>query len=230
MPINMESSSAEYADHEVQLISARLLPSADVSGGVFEPKLEFEPVSDRGLDSDELAELVGFKRMAAVRHKNTNDENSDNNGDLGFEVDLGINITESEALGTQTGDPGNPSVLTGNEIETSEITGTFDDGDQVLFNNSSEPGQLDHIQIYGSPGLASSTLGAANGFAQTKERTMFYPDKLGSGPYVDRTDDIVMLPEIEFDGYDGNPDCEITYILYWNVEEMPEGRASFARP
>lgn len=227
MSINMDqgSSSAQYADHEVQTIGVRLICEAEWNDGVIEPRLEFEPVHEFGIDNDELAELVGFYRNATIRFQLTQDNTQTELGDVNFESDFGINVTEEDVVGSA-------DEFT---IDTQEDLGpaTVNDGTfngRAIGGVHDNPGQIDHVQFYGSPSFNSSSGAGGPGNGQEQDRTFFYPDKLGSGPYVDRTDDLVMLPEIEFQNCVSRVEAEITYILYWNLEEMPEGRASFARP
>lgn len=225
MNMDMTEDSAEYADYHVQNIGVRLVAEDEFQSGVVEPVLEFNVVSDRGIDSDELAELIGWKRTAVTRFQLTSENGQSTTGDLFFEGDFGVNLTESEAVGSSTGDPGNPTTIDTED----ELKATVNEGDfnaRVSYSNEEEPGQLDYFGLYGSPGSSEG----AGPDTHTKEVSVFYPDKFGTGPFVDRTDDLVLLPELEFNDVVSRIDSEVIYQLYWDIHEMPEGRASFARP
>lgn len=224
------TSEVEYADHEVQVLAVRFIKTGDGSDVLIEPTIEFEPVSERGIDSDELAQLVGWKRHATVGTFETGESDQSFVGEIQTEVDFGINLTKSEAAGSLTGaNAASPTVIEGDDIG-GETTGDIDAA-RYYRANQSEPGQLDHFLGYAGPGfIDDEETAGGGGYSTSQDMTMWYPEKLGSGPYVDRTDDLVMLPEWEVDDVSGRAEFEITYILYWAVEEMPEGRASFARP
>lgn len=230
MSINMGDSGEEYADHEVQVVYTQNQATGTSSNPDQEQDevIEFEPVSDRGLDSDELAELVGFYRQVAVIAANEADNAQSFVASLTGEVGMGINLSLGEfAEQSNSTGPGN-----------GERVREFSNG-YIDKNNYSEPGVLDSVRLSPTNGfiagdgdpLLGSGAGAGGGGSNVQaDREMFFPDKLGSGPFVDRTDDITVHTECEFADFVGTLNVEVAYILYWRVHEMPEGRASFARP
>jgi hypothetical protein len=233
--MDMESSFAgdvEYADHEVQVLGKKINVSDDLGDGLTplagsqegETIIEFNPVSDRGIDSDELAELVGFYRLVKTRIQGAGSNAT--NSEANCEGVLGINLT--------FGDLPNRVVTNGTVVNDSPDLQV----DQILGRigaiNLDEPGVIDMFAQGANVGFGTSpdNAGGASQITSPSERTFFYGDKLGSGPYVDQTDEMTLALEIELADFTADVDVEVevNYILYWNVHEMPEGRASFARP
>jgi len=220
--------SAEYADHEVQVIyfqgTTEDVPNGEDAG--FDEVIEYEPVSERGLDSDELAELVGFRGHFNLRHGLRDDGTQVNRPNEFFaEVGLGINLSLQEFAEQSNQNNGGERILTTPESSLDK-------------DNYAEPGVLDswsgssNAQFYDDQLVdTAAALGGGSAAQPQHEREMFFPDKLGSGPYVDRTDDITVHAEMNAGNIQGTQAIiEGSYIMYWNVQEMPEGRASFARP
>jgi len=194
----------EYSDHEVQAIGINA--QSEESGNTV-ATFDIEPVSQRGIDSDELAELVGFYRYASLVPQGTS-TNSGNafNGDLSF----GINtIDESEQFADAS---------TRAEIENVPR----DDGGagEIRIGEIDDPGVLDGTSV----NLRNGTSGIP-----TTERTVNFHEMLGTGPFVDRTDELAFTVELGAADND-TVRLEAGYILYWNVHEMEGGRSAFARP
>lgn len=214
-----EASGTEYADHEVQVIHGRAQTFPLDNDEEIDEVLEFEPVSDRGLDSDELAELVAFYRTVTIQLQNEQSTTQTQIGQGQLEYGLGINLSESE-FAEQSGEAHGGQRL--------------DDVDGVLVkNNYAEPGVLDSINdLEANSGAAPATDSTISVGPNGGEFTRFmnFPRNFGSGPYVDRTDDLTMHIEAANKNFNGDVQVFVSVILYWDVKEMPEGRASFARP
>jgi hypothetical protein len=192
------------------------LPSGDDSQQL-ESFEQLNPVSPRGIDSDEIAELVAMHRVAVIRFGNVDSQSFANS--LFGEGSLGININaEAEE----------PTSISAN-APTAEIT---DEGDFVRrIASINEPGTLDNYGVGGSiPYVDASSGAGGTGQAMAKERFFNFKNNLGTGPYVDYTDDLSLFQELEVNEVTDQAELETRYTLYWSVEEMPEGRASFSRP
>lgn len=212
----------EYADHEVQVIYSRAVAGGGTGANAnIDHFPQYEPVSDRGLDSDELAELVGMKRVASVYIQAEDAQSQTELGRTTMEVGLGINLSENEFAEQSAAGAGG------------QKDPDYDGVGLVAVNNYAEPGVLDSITPTSiSAGAEPSTADTitAGSAGQTLERETYFADALGSGPFVDRTDDLVIHIENEKENLTAAAIVEVAYILYWRVHEMPEGRASFARP
>lgn len=222
MSINMgESGGLEYADHETQVLYCQNSISQNTDETFErETEIQYDPVSERGLDNDELAELVGFYRVVNVLAKNEQGATQTQVGEVGAEVALGINLTGQEFPNQSNFNNGGEEVLN-------------DDTGSVSKNNYSEPGAIDVSgPIAVKPGAAPTTDSDITAGSQSfnEQRTFFFPDRLGSGPYLDATDDLSLKVEATKENVSAGTLVEVIYILYWDVQEMPEGRASFARP
>lgn len=197
-----DGDSPEYADHEVQALGVNI--NQDTQGNN-DKILDFNPVSERGIDSDEVAELVGMYRFGSLQLQAEQDQ-TDQDAVVG-EMSLGINTqAEQEQLHDAS--------------ERANIREAGDPGENLKIGEISDPGVLDTFQL--------STVNAI-GAAGTAERFLDFRGTFGTGPFVDRTDDLVIGAEASNTAGDRFK-LEGSYILYWNVHEMPEGRASFARP
>jgi len=217
-----DSGELEYADHEVQIVGMRFnVPTDSGPNAIGKGVDQKEPVSQRGLDSDELAELVAMYRSANLVIDSEDEGSQTFVGSAEVESNLGINLSGPSEF---------PTDLFTNSSTSENLP---DDGDASAFTfNENDPGVLDYHAMHAEPGFISGTEGAGGPGQETgpSERFINFRDNFGSGPYLDRTDDLTVASEIETIEVTGNVKYEVIYTLYWNVEEMPEGRASFARP
>jgi hypothetical protein len=225
MSINMENGAAEYADHEVQVIGVDFIDAE--TGGETEVLEQFNPVSSRGLDSDELAELVGVYRTVSAEIRQTSGGGIDENpGTASYECELGINLTNSEFPGQSfNNSPTAETVVDGSPISD----GT---GRKVRKVNYDEPGVLDTAYLNSVAPFRNPADGTGGGGdnEQGSERMIDFRSLLGTGPFVDKTDDIVIHAEGNYQSLEALSFLNANYVLYWDVQEMPEGRASFSRP
>lgn len=194
------SGDVEYADHEVQYIGTNV---STTDGTSVDEEVNIEPVSQRGIDSDELAELVAMYRTASIQPASSAAAGENTEAETG----LGLNL--SGASESPNDASSQATILDTNESGASLRVGEIDD-----------PGVLDQVvaQVFGGTGATSTT-----------ERFVNFREVFGSGPFVDKTDDLTIYGELQPDGTN-QVKMETNYLLYWNVEEMPDGRASFSRP
>jgi len=226
MNMDMSGGSTEYADHEVQIITGQT--DFTGSGGTEQVEVldQLEPLSNRGLDSDELAELVYMRRHSAAYIDKVTEENQTSPGELYCEHSLGINLSGPEIPPNANANNPTSEQRTTVEGSPSNVTPT-----NVRGANYSEPGVIDFGTVIATSGYDEAAGGAGAGAsAMAKTRELNFRQAFGSGPYVDRTDDITVFAEMNSEQNVADVSLEMTYALYWNVEEMPEGRASFARP
>lgn len=213
----------EYADYEVQVAQLEVQVDGEADGGPTTGDIDLieqtEPVSDRGIDSDELAELVAFRTMLDTRIFSDNVEDQNQLGSVEYEADVGINLQNAEL----------PSQSANNNT-TAELQ-TFGNGEATLINYS-EPGVLDTFRYVEQAGFDDTTNGSGGPGATSAvtPRHINYRDLLGTGPFVDRTDDLTLSVEVSKSNVLSAAQGKLTFIGYWDVHEMPEGRASFARP
>jgi len=228
MSINM-SEPAEYADHEVQVLTSKMTIDTDLADGdSCEYITSVEPVSDRGLDSNELAELKHMYRKASISITQLNDNTQTELGEVVAEASLGINMGPDEL-------PTRPTV-TGSRVQDASNTTVVNDQDGGVFSvsNFEEPGILDFTSGGANAGFNEVGTGTGGGSHVTTptERDFSFSDTFGTGPFVDRTDDIDLNVELVGSNLsDGvRAEYEVSYLLYWNVHEAEGGRGAFARP
>lgn len=222
----------EYSDYETQSISLRQeITSADAGSS---PSLSddrivvTDPVSERGIDRDEIAELVGFRRYATAYSKGEEEANTTQAGLILAEGDLGINLNPEE-LPTQN-TVGSESLDTVTGADTSQKGGIL--RGKIL----DAPGVLDSYTLAGTPSqgpndnITDPAGGKGSGSFMNAERQIYLRDWFGTGPFLDATDDVTIHTEIDPTNVNTNVVTEVQYQLYWHVTEMPEGRSSLGRP
>lgn len=198
----------EYSDYEVQTVARRLGGVAAGSDDDKDKIYNVEPVyPNSGIDSDELAELVGLFRTATV--------DNFGGGQVSAEYDLGLNLSPQELPGRVL------RAFNGRDVSDEGIVIRNQDSDNI--NEAGLEGNDAGI-------LDTNTLVAGVNNSSTSERMVNFRSMFGTGPFVDKTDDISIHMELEEkDNTAGNSFQVVTY-LYWDVTEQPGGRASFARP
>lgn len=144
----------------------------------------FEPAE--GIDRDELAELVGFRRVFVVA---TEPDAGDSDTEPGY--------LNGSAYLSKNGDFGNELPQTeGPEAEFVEWgLGTQDSsnaGTRASNRNGLIGGYLDYIEARAQAGWNDTVNGTGGGSnaAETHEHTMWFSDKMGVGPIFDTEDNV----------------------------------------
>lgn len=223
MSINMESQTEEYADYHVQNIGFKLVMTGDESADYIH---NTEAVSDRGIDSDELAELVAMYRSVNVKVFAEQEGGQAEPGSIRAEGAMGINLGPDE-LPTRTS-------AGGEDVTNDPATVPINDqtGGKLFLTNYEEPGVLDVHRTTSKLGFEGAGGGGGGNVPGLSERFINFRDNFGTGPFLDRTDDLSLQLEITEKNAAPEVDMEVevSYFLYWDIHEQPEGRASFARP
>lgn len=218
--------SMEYADHEVQLVGARAFIPSENANVALEKNTIKQPLSGRGLDSDELAELVAYRIYVLLESDQIDGTTQTQTGAINGEASVGINLTKDEHV-AQAFVNAPTSESESVEFDAGDGTGT------VQSFNYDEPGQLYAAENSVSPDISDPT-GGAGGAGQmaalSDSGLVNMRDNFGSGPYVDKTDDITIFTELDHDNVVTASSIKVVCRFYWNVEQLPEGRASFSRP
>lgn len=200
----------EYADHEVQVISARATLN---EAGSIDKIAEYEPVyDDRGIDSNELAQLVAMYRSVSVYAQ------GNFSGFAEGEITLGANLSATE-LPTRASATGAGA----EDITDSAIEVNTNASDASLFTNPfTDAGVFDATR---------QTLDGTSG-SQAQERFLNFKENFGTGPFVDRTDDLSLGIEASSTSSvtDATVNVEVVFVLYWAVETVEGGRSELSRP
>jgi len=202
MSVNMENMTddVEYSDHEVQNISALLTGISP--GDEADTFTRLEPLGQRGLDPNEVAELVALYRIVAAPNGET-------------EVDLMINGSKDES----------PSNAAGN-ITTGFLDGAPEDANgnnQGPLANYMDNGVLDTGAALNDPDPITAT--NQSGYFVN------FRSEFGSGPYVDANDDLGLHIEFDVPSDAPNSETmQVIYRLYWHVVEVSDGIPEFGSP
>lgn len=219
MSVNMSHGSEpdEYSDHYVQNISGSVDTGVESSDYLY----DLEPVSRRGIDSDELAELVAMRRFYRVEAFDANEGTPGSPGTILAEGSLGINLSPEEIPTRSTIE---------NELsDEATVVNNQSDGD-LFVRNYEEPGILDSWAGQVGNGFEDETsaTGGAAGTSAAGERFINLKHEFGSGPYLDRTDELSLNLEAERFEAQFNGEVEVYYQLFWHVSEHEDQRARFS--
>lgn len=227
-PDTSMSVSDSYSEFEVQQVGLRQQPGQSGTGDngnnvEREDVYTTTPVDQNGIDNDELAELVAFYRTVRLFIQDEDAETQSEAGDADGEGGMGINIGGSDDFAVQV--PAN---------RTTEARGTpgppSEDGGFIA-GEADDPGQIDYWQVGAEAGFQDDVNGPGGGGATgVSDRYVNLRTQFGSGPYVDRTDDIDFLVETVNNDVVGRTFHEVIYTLYWDVTTVEGGRAAFAPP
>lgn len=211
-------SELEYADHRVQVISLNVTNDPDSDSDALDEVVQEDPVGKNRLDSDEIAELAGFYRQFRVLLFDENANSQTEPGDVIAELGMGINLSENEFAEQSANNNANSRGVDGIGPGTIRIA------------NYEDAGVLDTASFTGNAGFLGSAGEGGTGQNAAQDRWADLRGFAGSGPFVDITDDITIHVELDERNYVARSQLAAEYILYWNVSELPEGRASFSRP
>lgn len=204
-----EMDGLSYSDHEHQQVTF-IIENDDSANGEVEDVQKVEVNGPRGLDADELAELVYLRRQVSVI------DNSGSTADDGTaEVEYGLEINT-----------GNRDEFLPNLSGDGEENPVDEGGNTSLLYVDDDPGRLDYISTSMAFG-GGKTSGPAN-----LDRSVHYPGIYGSGPYLDPTDELGIFAEIDSNSVEqtGVFRLKVTLQMVWRIEEIPEGRSRYARP
>lgn len=222
MPMHMDGgdSADSYSDFEIQHITGQAQKLNGTGGSEWD--YITEPLDQNGIDNDEVAELVYYKRTLSMYVRQDGTVGS-NDGSAKGEFGFGINLPNADAhLLNLTGD--------GVTLDPNEVNA--DQGD-FLVNSVDDPGILDSETVAVTRDKANTTDGVGAG-AEYSEPTIWelnMRDAFGRGPFLDRSDDLSLFVEINNYGIDNaRVDIAVDIKLVWDVHEVDGGRASLAPP
>lgn len=197
-----------YSDHEVQHIRHDLDIDETFSGSTETVTEEFN-ITERGLDNDELAELVHFTvRTGIIQGGQATDD--PNPGFVRMESGAGFNLAGSEFL---LDSPNSESITTG----LTEFT-----------RNTDEVGQVWSVQLSSTaPNFDSTNGAAASDEGNILQYSIDYRDKFGSGPFLDSTDDFNSKHVVTAENLDAAMRVISIYTLVYDVQELERGRSRF---
>jgi hypothetical protein len=218
----MDSQSESYADYEFQHISLQtgLPPGGETDDGV-ERVFTFEPVDNSGIDNDELAEIVMIHRHVRVEdNKATSINISDDPSRISAEYGLGIN--------TET--PNEFAQNFANNLTTEEIDESPSNVSRIAVTDST-----DQLDFWGSTTQATFSdeangNGGPAGSLAEDTFTFNFRDHFGTGPFLDRTDELGIFHELAKRGNDGDVVLDTQLKIAYEVHDVEGGRAAFAPP
>lgn len=164
MSVQVDTDGVSYSDHEKQIIAANLVVDTGEEADTF---TDIEPVGERGLDPNEVAELVSLRRIAVIAAGES-------------EGALGINSTSEES---PTNAPSN--LQTGKRLTIE--SGNLPEEDTFLSSYEA----LESLDSY-VLGQEPQETGRA-----VTEREVNFQEMYGEGPYVDTNDKLGLHFEAE---------------------------------
>jgi len=196
--------------------SVRFYGDADAGPTVKEGFSRDFPITDRGLNPDEVAELVGMNVRALVFSQA--DQPQDSLGSMTATLEAGFNLSGEE-------------FLYGNYDELEQFD--VDDSGTVDFENRSnsidEQGLLwaQAMQFEKGYDDDSNGNGGAGGSGNHTEEWIPFRDRFGQGPIVDEIDDFSSKILLDLENMIATCEARATYSLYYNVMELEEARSRY---
>lgn len=191
-----------YSDVQAHHILYRL----EIEAGATDENTEEFNVTERGLDNDEIAELIAFRYDVACFSE-------DHENDVGssgvFTLGAGYNLVQDEFLSYQ------PDIL---NLSNTEITTKDTDEQGQIFSSAVSIGRNTDDDASGS---------AAGATGQRDAGIVNYRDLFGSGPYLDSTDDLRIRIQGRSDPGVTAISTELRLSLYYLVGEVEGTRATF---
>lgn len=214
-----DTGGATYSDHEIQWLSNdyRFLDAADAGPDTSLTDESQFSVTERGLDNDELAELVYMRADIQLGLESVGDQTTRNV--FKALTDFGANLSGTEFQAN------NPS------RENFDVDSSGTNDFSRFFKNTDEAGQFYSEALSVNIGHRDTGNSVAAGPAIDRVQVeLDYRDVFGGGPFLDSTDDLTarVLMDVE-NAIDA---CELRQriMLAWDVQTIEGGRASFGRP
>lgn len=214
-----DTGGFSYSDHEVQWIlnDYQFKDAADAGPDTsLEDEAQFN-VTERGLDNDELAELVYLRADLDLGVDSVGDQTTRNF----FEVvtGWGANLSGSEYVSTD------------NDFEQFDVDDSGTNDFQRNSRTTDEAGQWIAESLRATIGFRDT--GNSVGANSTTDRvqvTMDFRDLFGSGPFLDSTDDLTNRIFMNVDNAIDGARLDQRLMLVYDVQTVEGGRAAFGRP
>lgn len=212
-----------YSDLEVQVLQYRGVWQGGADAGTdstFTIEYPEEDVAG-GLDNDELAELVGFRRTVNTSiHRGSGAQSAP--AEAIIEASFGANLSGDEH---PIGVAAEEQVLTDSERDIDD-SGALDIRANV--GSTMEPGVFDVHVANPAIGWSDATNGTGGGTDTDLETvSVNYRNLAGHGPVLDANDGLSRSEYWSMEGIGESLTLEAKYLLFWNVEEMEERRPAF---
>jgi len=211
-----------YSDIEIQNIAYGVGVDDTDDTGQVEYATEIEPLDSTGIDNDELAELVGFRRTATLHLDQVDGAGS--YGGAAFEGAMGIDLGDNSFDGfipNLTGD--------GQGFDTVSNPDGLDPRNN--FYTDDDPAQLDSFFLSGHGSFSDDSTGTGGaGSSMIDTRTLIYTDFLDNGPVLDRADDLSVGAEVFVQNNEVQVIGEVYMQLWWDVHHVQGQRQQFAPP
>jgi len=227
--INADSVSGrdvDYSSYEYQQISYRPTVSGPDDDSTFVLSGEVEPLAQiGGLDANEVAELVAFRREATIVLRDYQNASSVVQGGFNVDYSFGVNLdSESDLVTSFQNADSEFTVLESADVNSDVIQ-------EAVISTVAK----DEILDFGTMSLASGFVdgGSAGGGADVPEREREFDLRadLGAGPVIDSGDNMSMVVQIEKDNAEiGALEVAIDYHLIWDVATVDDAGRRFGIP
>lgn len=206
-----------YSDHEIHHVRQGLnvLENQDAGNFAETNASQFE-ITQRGLDNDELAELVAFRVQYGVALGPVSSQTAP--GTVRVEFGAGYNLQDEEFL------------QVGGTFTTEDIDSSGTDDIQTVEADTDEVGQIWAAQTGATLPIDDSTDGPGAGADVEFDNEMVdFRAMLGGGPILDATDDFTPRVRVDQNNAGVRVEAQAVYTLYYDVETMEGGRPRFGR-
>lgn len=199
---SVNEEDVQYADHEFQTIR---MQAFEVSGDAADQASTrlYEPLGGN-LQNDELAELVSIRgTLQCEVNEDPAEGNQSEAGTYGGQAEIGINTTGDERATSDMRDPN--------------------------FGDEDSPAILYILQTgTGTSPFVDTSAGAGGGGGSPQQNGDFnFRDHFGTGPFLDKADEISVRTEVESKNTVLDVVAEAYWILGYRVYEIESQRPTF---
>lgn len=214
-----DSGGMTYSDHEVQWIrnSMTFRDAADSGPDTnVTDEAQFN-VTERGLDNDELAELVYLRADISLAINSVGDQTTANA--FNAFTDWGANLAGTENL------------LTDDSKEFFDVDDSGTDDFVREERVTDEAGEFVSEILRATIGHRDTANSVAGGADNDRVQVEIdFRDVYGGGPFLDSTDDITNRVFFDVNNAIDSATLDQILTLGWRVETVEGGRAAFGRP
>jgi hypothetical protein len=227
---NVSNRDVDYSSYEYQQVSFRPQVEGPDDDTTFIGFTNTDLLSTiGGLDSNEVAELVGFHREVTIQLRDFQSDASVVQGAFDLEFAFGANLdSATDVISTFQNRDGEVTEIDSQNVNQDILVGgTNAYVKDEVFDFGSFCYQPTSVSIEGNEGVG----GTGSGSPAVLERDFMMRQSLGAGPVLDSADEISLAFAIEKDNAEvGELELVANYHLIWDVATVDDAGRRFGIP
>lgn len=216
----------DYSSYEYQQVQFRPSVEGPDDDSTFIGRQSVEVLDQiGGLDSNEVAELVGYHRTATVASADFQTQASLQQGSFSFDYSMGVNLDSDTDLLVSFQNAGEQTT----EIGSQNVNADFLTGSPAT---TVKDEMLDFASLSYDIGFEDEANGVgAGGDVPEQSREFMLRASLGAGPVLDSADELGFVFQIEKDNAEvGQLQLVVSYHLIWDVATVDDAGRRFGIP